>query len=391
MDFRNLKQFMDNMAAERTPGNAVQLWLDGKKVFEYAAGYSDLENKIQLRGDELFNIYSCSKLATVTAGMQLLEKGAFLLSDPLYEFIPEFRHMYVKNPDGSIRKAEIPITMEHLFTMTAGFSYDLNTPGFQRAREVTQGRMDTVETFRCVAADPIAFEPGTHWNYSICHDVLAAAISVISGKKFREYMKDNIFDPLGMENTVYHHTQETLERTAQQYAFVSAGAETFDLVEAQKFGNSKEGYFKKIGKNVDMILGEEYDSGGAGIITTMDDYAQFLNALANGGTGSNGERILSPNAVRLMGTNRLSPELLKDFRWKQLAGCGYGLGVRTHLYPEKSGLLCSKYEFGWGGAAGASAIVDPEIKLAVFYTQHCLNPREEYYQPRLRNVVYSCL
>ena len=114
-------------------------------------------------------------------------------------------------------------------------------------------------------------------------------------------------------------------------------------------------------------------------------------ALANYGMGLTGERILSQYSVDLMRTNRLNDTQLKDFNWRQMKGCGYGLGVRTHIRPDQSGVISNLGEFGWGGAAGAAAIIDPSIKLAVFYAQHTLNPREEYYQPRLRNVVYSCL
>ena len=96
MDFTHLKNFLDHMAAERSPGNAVAVYQGGKLVYKYASGYADLETKTPLTGDELFNIYSCSKVTTVTAGMQLLERGRFLLTDPLYEYIPEFRHMHVR-------------------------------------------------------------------------------------------------------------------------------------------------------------------------------------------------------------------------------------------------------------------------------------------------------
>jgi len=142
---------------------------------------------------------------------------------------------------------------------------------------------------------------------------------------------------------------------------------------------------------VSHIFGEEYDSGGAGIITNVTDYAKLMAALAGFGLSANGERILSAQSVELMRTNQLTPEQMKDYNWRQCAGCGYGLGVRTHMDPAKSGLVCSIGEFGWGGAAGATAIVDPSRQLGVFYAQHCLSPREEYYQPRLRNVVYTCL
>ena len=229
MDFTNLKLFMDHMAAERTPGNAIEVYLKGKKVFEYHTGYCDLENKIPLNGEEMYNIYSCSKVTTVTAGTQLLERGKILLSDPLYDYIPEFKEMYVKTPEGDLKKAETPIKVGDLFSMTAGFSYNLKSEGFQKAAEVTGGKMDTVETIRCVAADPLCFEPGTHWQYSICHDVLAALISVVSGQKFRDYVKKNIFDPLDMTESVYHHTPETLKRTAQQYSLWQRAMRTWTL------------------------------------------------------------------------------------------------------------------------------------------------------------------
>ena len=391
MDFSNLRNFMDYMAQSRTPGNAVEVYHQGKLAFRYVSGYSNWEEKTPLSGNELYNIYSCSKLATVTAGTQLLERGIFLLSDPLYEYIPEFRQMYVKEKDGTIRKAVRPITVGDLFSMTAGFTYNFSLPGFQNAKEKTQGSMDTVETIKCVASDPLSSDPGTHWQYSICHDVLAALISVISGQKFRDYMKANIFDPLDMGQTFYHHTEETLRQTAQQYRFESYNQQCEDIVEAQKHGSGNDGYFKNVGKTVSHILGEEYDSGGAGIITSVSDYAKLAAALANFGTGLNGEQILSRASVNYMRLNRLNDAQLQDFNWPQLRGCGYGLGVRTHMDPRKSGLICNTGEFGWGGAAGASVIVDPDIGLGVFYAQHILNPREEYYQPRLRNIVYSCL
>lgn len=391
MDFANLRRFLDNMALKHTPGNAVEVYLNGKSVFRYEAGYSNLESKTPLNGKEMYNIYSCSKIATVVAGAQLLEQGYFLLNEPLYAYIPEFKRMYVKDATGNLKEAENPITIGDLFSMTAGFTYDLNSHGFQKARELTKGKMDTVKTIKCVATDPLSFEPGSHWKYSICHDVLAALVSVISGKRFGNYVKDHIFDPLEMNESVYHQTKETLERTAQQYRFVSGEKTVQNIVEAQMHGNASTGFFRNEGKQNQHILGEEYDSGGAGIITTVSDYAKLMAALANYGTGVNGEKILSQYTVDLMRTNRLTTQQQKDFNWNQLAGCGYGLGVRTHTMSEKSGLICRLGEFGWGGAAGATAIIDPEINLGVFYVQHTLNPREEYYQPRLRNVIYSCL
>lgn len=392
MDFTYLKQFMDHMAAERTPGNAIEVYVKGKKVFQYACGYSDLESQTPMTGEEYFNIYSCSKVTTVTAAAQLLERGKFLLSDPLYDYIPEFKDMSVKRVDGEVVQAKNQITIRDLFRMSAGFTYDLNAPGFQKARELTGGRMDTEQVIRCIASDPLSFEPGTHWQYSICHDVLAGLVEIVSGMKFRDYVKKNLFEPLDMQNCAYHQTPEILSKMASQYAFVPYGqGGDFDLVEAQKCGNAKNGTFVNRTKKVSYVLGEEYDSGGAGISATISDYVKLLAALANMGLGLTGERILSGGTVELMRTNQLDANMAKNFNWKQFIGYGYGLGVRTMIDRAISGSNGSMGEFGWCGAAGAATLIDPERELAVCYAQHCLNPREEYYFPRLRNVIYTCL
>lgn len=391
MDFSKLKAFMDHMAEERTPGNAVKVFLNGRSVFEYASGYANLEKQIPITGEELYYIYSCSKIATVTAGMQLLEQGKMHLTDPLYDYIPEFRDMYVKEQDGTIRKAKNTITIADLFTMTAGFGYNMKINGFQKAKEVTNGKMDTLETIKCIASDPLHFEPGTKWKYSICHDVLAAVIGVVEGKKFREYVKENIFDPLDMKESVFHPTKDVLDRMAEQYCYVQNADSDIDIVDAQMNGTASSGYFENVGKWNRLILGEEYDSGGAGIITTPTDYMKLLVALADNGMGLTKERILKPESIDLMRRNRLNPEMLKEFATGKFSGCGYGLGVRTHMDPFKSGLACNIGEFGWGGAAGSTVMIDDSIGLAVFYVQHTLNPREEYYQPILRDLVYTCL
>lgn len=391
MDFTYLKAFMDKMAAERTPGCAISVFSEGKEVFRYAAGYSSLEEKTPMTGDEYFNIYSCSKVTTVTAALQLLEKGVFLLTDPLYEYIPEFRDMYIKDSGGNLVKAKKPITIRDLFTMTAGFTYNMQSEAFKKARELTEGKMETTQVIKCLASDPLSFEPGTNWQYSLCHDALAGLVSIITGMPFRDYVRKNIFEPLNMTKSFYHNDEIT-EQMAEQYIFVPEGQTTdLDIVEAQKYGNASDGTFVNCGKGVSHVLGPEYDSGGAGITTTVDDYVKLSAALANMGRGLTGERILSPGTVELMRTNQLNDNQLKNFSWTQLTGYGYGLGVRTLIDKAKAGSTGSIGEFGWGGAAGATVLVDPSLNLGVFFAQHTLNPREEYYQPRLRNVIYACM
>ena len=178
MNFEYMKNFMDSLTEWIIPGNSVVIYKDGKKVFEYSSGYSDLEKKIKKTGEEQLYIYSCSKVATVTAALQLYEQGKFLLSDPLYEYLPEFKKMYVKDGD-RIKAAENPITIRDLFTMTAGLSYATNTPEFEKARQLTDGKMDTRTVIKCLAEEPLLFEPGARWNYSRCHDVLAVLAEVV--------------------------------------------------------------------------------------------------------------------------------------------------------------------------------------------------------------------
>lgn len=384
MNFEYMKNFMDSLTEWIIPGNSVVIYKDGKKVFEYSSGYSDLEKKIKKTGEEQLYIYSCSKVATVTAALQLYEQGKFLLSDPLYEYLPEFKKMYVKDGD-RIKAAENPITIRDLFTMTAGLSYATNTPAFEKARKLTDGKMDTRTVIKCLAEEPLLFEPGARWNYSLCHDVLAVLAEVVSGMRFSEYMKKYIFEPLDMNNS-YYHTQNDVIISPQ---YIYEIQDTKNIVELQQKEHTS-GVVKRAYGN-ELVFGENYDSGGAGIITTVDDYAKFAAALANSGTGLNNNRILSSATVKLMKTNQLNEAQRKTMNWRRLRGYGYGLGVRTLIDKAESGSNSSIGEIGWGGAAGATIIADTEEKVALFYAHHMLNPQEEYYQPRLRNVLYSCL
>ncbi len=389
MDFSALKDYMDRLTAWRMPGNSIRVCLDGEEVFSYCSGYADIESKTPMIPGKMFNIYSCSKVATVTAALQLYEKGYFLLDDPIYDFMPEFRHMKVKNEDGTIIEAKNPITMRHLFTMTSGFTYAKPEEIYGKARELSGGKMDNITVAKCVAEDCLAFEPGEKWNYSISHDVLATMVEVISGMKFRDYMKKNIFEPLEMEDTCYH-SENVQDKMASQYKFVVD--DTDDIVELQKGKSERNGKLVNVGKLMTMMdYGTENDIGGAGITTSIEDYSKFVTALSLGGTSKKGEKILSKGTIDLLKTNQLTEEQLKTFSWKQLKGYGYGLGVRTLIDKAASGTTGNLGEFGWGGAAGATVLVDTDIKLSVFYAHHMLNPHEEYYQPRLRNVVYSCI
>jgi len=392
MNFEALKNFMDHLTEWRIPGNAISVYVNNQEVFSYQSGYMDVENKIKMNNQCLMNIYSTSKVTTAVAGMQLLEQGKFLLDTPLYDFIPEYREMYVNDVNGKIKRAENPITMRHLFTMTSGLNYVWQEDILKKVGEKTCGRFDTVEVAKAMAEKTLVFEPGSRWQYGISHDVLAAVVEVISGKKFRDYVRENIFEPLDMRETFYHRDADILKKMAPQYNFVNDDADKLSIVEEQASDLSKcGGHLERTDGKVSHIFGPEYDSGGAGIVTSVRDYAKLSNALANGGLGATGERILSSSAISLMKTPQVSADMLKNSGWSQLKGYGYGLGVRTMIDRAEGGALSSVGEFGWGGAAGSTVLVDTDKRLGLFYAHHMLNQQEAYYQPRLRNVVYSCL
>ncbi len=393
MDFTNLKDFLDRAVSEfHSPGVDCIVYKDHKEVFRYYTGMRDIENKIPIDGNELYFIFSMTKILTCTCALQLLEQGKYLLNDPVSMYLPEFEKMEITTDelDNEIARkieagevigggntvkndgyAKTPITIKHLFTMTAGLDYDLESESIKKA--LREGRTSTRELVRAISETVLGFEPGTRFRYSLCHDVLGALIEVCSGQKFGEYMKENIFDKLGMRDTFFGKPkdEERLSRMPARYIY------------------NEERIPQRLTLDCEYNLSEEYESGGAGLTSSAEDYALFLDALACGGVGKTGERILSESSIELMRTNHLSGEALADFDdWQ--TGYGYGLGVRTHMNPEKSGLLTPIGEFGWGGAAGAFALADPKNKLSITFFEH-IHGETPRLRSCLRNTLYGCL
>lgn len=377
MDFKPLSQFIDRITSWRIPWAEVLVMHQSETVFRYRNGFADLEEQTPIEEGRIINIYSMTKIMTCVAALQLVERGAMLLNDPISAYLPEYAEMNVKRtlPDGEVvlDKATKLITVRDLFTMTAGFSYDLGAPSIKEVVRSTDGKVPTRSFAAALAKEPLLFEPGTRWNYSLCHDVLAALVEAVDGRRFGEYVRDEITGPLGIRDTGFELTDEQRSRLAPQYEF------------SDKLGKP----VRKDGNG--FRVGTEFESGGAGLLSTVSDYALFLNALTNQGISPDGVRILSPATVDLMRTDQLTDPMRSDYGWEQLKGYGYGLGVRTHISKAGSGSLSPLGEFGWSGAAGCLAVIDPASQLTVMYAQHMLNNQEPYVHPRLRNIVYACL
>lgn len=334
--FEKTKAFCDSLLNMGVPGFDLAVFIAGKPVLRYMNGYADIENKVKINGRERYNIYSCSKVITCVAAMQLWEKGLFSLEDKLSDYMPEFKTMSVKTNSG-IQKSQKPILIKHLFEMTAGFSYDMESESFKQCQKDTNGRCPTRESMKYLAREPLLFEPGERWEYSLCHDVLAALIEVISGDKFEDYVKKNIFDVVGMYDSTFMLPQSELSTIAEQYKF-----ENDNII--------------NIGKDITYFkIGSEYASGGAGGISTVDDYIKFLEGLRGG-------VFLKPETLQLMITDRLT-DAQKTTYWTKDTH-GYGLGVRCHDKGEIN------VDFGWGGAAGAYLAVDPEREISIYFACH---------------------
>jgi len=391
MNFTNLKNSMDKMIKEyNVPGLDCIVYKDHEMVFRYITGMSDLENKKEMKGNELYLIFSMTKMLTCTGVLQLYEQGKFGLDDPISKYLPEFDRMKItanainaeeakKITTGNVMGgseeitddgyAKNKITVKHLLTMGAGLDYVLGDAAISDA--LAQDKKSTRDLVGAMANKVLGFEPGTRFRYSLCHDVLGALIEVWSGKSFGEYMSENVFKPLGMNNTFFGMPKgEQLKRTAALYTYNSERKPV------------------RVDLTCPYILSEEYESGGAGLTSCAEDYAIFLDALSCFGTAKNGYKLLSPESVKLMSTNHLTGKQSEDF-YLIRPGYGYGFGVRTHIDESKSGSLSPIGEFGWDGAAGAFSLVDTKNKLSLTYFQHVHN-WDVKMQSEIRNALYSC-
>lgn len=381
MNFEPLKNFLDTcLPMLAVPGSDTVIYKGREEVFRYQSGYENVRLGTPVNPNSLYHMYSVTKVALCVAATQLIEKSEIMITDPLYAYFPEYRHMgvKVKDKDGNVDivEAKNPILIKHLLSMTSGMPYDLESrESIPRVREATGGKCPTLDVVRALASDPLNFEPGTDYVYGMSLDVIGGIIELVSGMKLSDYMRVNIFEPLGMYNTSFGLTESKLARIATQYRY---DPQTKSAIEIPKNSNG-------------FVFGSEYDSGGAGLISCVDDQILLADALTHLGLGKNGNRILSSYGVNLMRTNLLEGKALDTFnQTKHVYGYGYGYGVRTNLNPHHAGNLMPKGEFGWDGARLSYFSSCPENGISIFHAEH-MGGLHGTVIPRLRNVIYSCL
>ena len=388
MDFSKLDNYLDNLEKDYgVPGYDLIVRKDHETVYRRMGGHSDYAKMRAVAENDLYFLYSATKVVTMAAVMQLVEQGKIGLEDPVAKYLPEFAEMEVadhfvlnqwppqiptlKDPH---HPAKTPITLRMLMTMTAGLNYDIGNAGIVKLREETGGKATTRQMMTAIAKMPLLFEPGTHYSYSLGHDVMAAVIEVVTGQTFGEYLKEHIFDPLGVTDAYFHLDDTLRSRLTAQY-----------LVDMES------GEMKPTEQSCAYCLSDCYDSGGAGLICTADAYETVMDALACGGVGKTGAQILTPASLAKLAENQLTPEMLPDYQMPWRMEYGYGLGVRTLIHPENS--PTPQGELGWDSAGGAYSLVDPVNHISVFYVQEILAMIRSYSEihPALRNLIYESL
>lgn len=364
-------------------GSVVLVARKGQIAYFETFGERDIESGAPMDEQTIFRIASQTKAIVSTGILMLQEEGHLLTYEPVGKYIPAFNETTVavaKDGGGyDIVKANRPITIRDLLTHTAGIGYGYGPAKDIWAKAEIQGwyfaHQDEpiLATVERMAKLPFDAQPGERFVYGYNTDILGALIEVISGMPLDEFLQKKILDPLGMKDTHFYLPKEKSDRLATVYSSTENGIKKADSVNPmQNQGAYVEGPRKSF-------------SGGAGLLSTAEDYAKFLQMMLNQGT-YNGQRIISRKTVELMTTNHLPKGVTF---WDQ--GSGFGLGFSVLEDLGMRGALGTEGEFSWGGAYHSSYWVDPAEELVVVYFTQLIPARGIDDQFKLRALIYQAI
>ncbi len=362
-------------------GGAAMVIQNGEEVLFCQEGYADVWNEIPYKKDTIVRMYSMSKPITAAAAMILMDRGQLDLADEVMKYLPGFAQAKVQGGEGLVR----PVYIRDLLAMTAGLSYPGENDEAQKAtdklfnelydRLYTDNAMSTIELANRLGSDcPLAFQPGTHFRYSTCADVMGAVIEVITGMSYGEFLQKEIFEPLGMKDTGFVVPEEKQSRQAKVYEF-------------------KDGqYVEKVTNHLGIRYLHDgqpaFESGGAGLASTLVDYAKFAQMVLNKGV-HNGKRILSERAVEMMSSGQLEYVSKMDLwdwsvsRW----GYNYGFFNRVMEEPGKAVMYGTLGEFGWDGWLGTHYMNDPVHNLTFLFVMQGFDAGSTSTLRRIRNII----
>lgn len=377
------------LASGRLPGTLTLVARRGQIAYLQPMGLMDVERQKPMRRDTLFRIYSMTKPVTAVAMMQLYEQGRFLLDDPVHKYIPSWKDLRVYKagvyPNFLTVPATRQMTIRDLFTHMSGLTYGFmnrtNVDAAYRELGLDGSKGLTLERLiEQLAELPLEFSPGTAWNYSVSTDILGYLVQLLSGKSLPDYFQEHIFRPLEMADTGFTVPADKVERFAACYEYRPGN----------RFALQDDPQTSHFTRELSFY------SGGGGLVSTIDDYFRFAQALANGGI-LDGQRIIGRKTLEFMRLNHLPgnrdlPGLsVGSFSETPYEGTGFGLGVSVKIDVAKSQCNGSAGEFGWGGLASTNFFIDPVEELVVIFMTQLIPSSSYPIRQELRAIVNGAL
>jgi CubicO group peptidase (beta-lactamase class C family) len=360
----------------------------GQVAFLSPLGLMDRERDKPMLKDTLFRIYSMTKPITSVALMTLHERGVFELSDPVHKWLPSWEHLrvyrYGRYPNFTTTPVDRPMTVRDLLTHMSGLSYGIVERTYVDAAYRQLGVGDGKGTLRDMVDKlshlPLEFSPGTRWGYSVATDVIGYLIELMSGKPFDEYLREKIFQPLGMVDTGFTVPADKVARFAANYSR-TADRQTVLL------DDPADSHYTRP---------KTFFSGGSGLVSTAADYVRFAEMLRRGGE-LDGARILGPRSIKYMTSNHLpnggdlASHAAGSFGETRYEGVGFGLGFHVTLDPVRAQVPSSVGEYGWGGMASTAFWNDPIEDLTVIFMTQLVPSTTFNFRGQLKSIVYGAI
>ena len=360
-----MKSRIDSLIAQLEETNQIVgtscMVLKGEEVkYKNSFGFADREKGTKMSSDTICRLFSLSKPITAFAVMILIDRGEIKYDDAVSKYIKSFGKLNFVNEKDEIEECKKEMKICDLMNMTSGIPYADNWGKSPKGtaklwdelieRQGTDNEMSTAELCERASEIPLAFEPGKTWMYGISADILAGVVEKVSGMKYSEFLKKNIFVPLEMQDTDFYVPEEKLSRFSALYNWRENGLERDD--------NNYLGL-------TNYKRPPSFESGGAGLVSTIEDYSKFATMISNNGVYK-GVRLISEETFKFMITPQLNSEQLKGM-WDNLKGYSYGNLMRNLYAPELADMSTSSGEVGWDGWVGTYFCSDIKNRVTVLY------------------------
>lgn len=382
-----LKEILERaIARNELMGGSLLVRQNGEELCYLEAGMADREQGRPIARDQIYRLYSMSKPVTGAAAMKLFEDGLLDPGEPVSAYIPGFEGKLVEE-NGRTVPAAREVVVKDLLDMTSGLMYNGSTGlAGEHANEVFRkvderllggNPVTTMEFAEEMGRGPLAFQPGSCWLYGTSADVLGAVIEAASGKRFGDYLEESFFAPLGMKDTGFYVPEEKRDRLVTAYRLDERG-------QLAPYRDNHLGIINAMDRR------PAFESGGAGLVSTIDDYARFAQMLLNGGE-LDGKRILKPETVRFMTAGSLNGDRERDFaaNFGNMPGFTYGNLVRVMKYPGRSVSLNNAGEYGWDGWLGCYFANDPAAGMTMLFMMQRTDAGLMPVVRKMRNVIMS--